>query len=282
MSSGPWSAEQTYELFVPNWTRGYTNYYSYLRNLLASAGRFRLLPALLVIKRSRTERFCHFLFREDVTTNTEAAKQHLRRATGFIKEGAAIHVNNNEPCARSQRVKFVVRTRSKWIDPVSYEVDWSVKLMWIESGSSVDMPYVSTSKPSEGLTTNLQAFVMSLTSSWILESMAWSSLFNLPLLCFLVAVLYWFLTFIKYRIADWVVATHCENYSLLTTSSVTNSAASFGQTQLDSTCIVLVPLVLFELTSWKAELTELHPCARGISTIITSFIDSSPIVLTIP
>ena len=28
----------------------------------------------------------------------------------------------NRPCARSQRVKFVVRMRSKWIDPVAYEV----------------------------------------------------------------------------------------------------------------------------------------------------------------
>ena len=92
MSSGPWSMEETNALFIPNWTRIYTNYYSYLRNLLASASHFRLLPALLVIKRFRTKQFSRF-FREDVIMNKEVAKQHLRRATGFIKESAANHVN---------------------------------------------------------------------------------------------------------------------------------------------------------------------------------------------
>ena len=36
--------------------------------------------------------------------------------------------------------KVVVRTQSKWIDPVSYEVDRGVKSMWIESRSSADRP----------------------------------------------------------------------------------------------------------------------------------------------
>ena len=57
---GPWSVEDVNALFVPNWTRVYTNYYSYLHNLLAS--RFRLLPAFLVIKRSRIKQFCRFSF----------------------------------------------------------------------------------------------------------------------------------------------------------------------------------------------------------------------------
>ena len=37
-------------------------------------------------------------------------------------------------CTNRHKFKFVVRTWLKWIDPVSYEVDWGVRSMWIESG----------------------------------------------------------------------------------------------------------------------------------------------------
>ena len=51
--------------------------------------------------------------------------------------------------------KFVVRTWSKWIDPVSYEVDWGVRSMWIESRSSADRPYIMTQWHSHLLVRNL-------------------------------------------------------------------------------------------------------------------------------
>ena len=47
---------------VPNGTRLYTRYYSYISKLLASASCFRLLPVLLVIKRSPAKRLCRLFF----------------------------------------------------------------------------------------------------------------------------------------------------------------------------------------------------------------------------
>ena len=88
MLSGPWSVEEMNAFFVPTERVFILTTTRTFSLPLASSVSFLLSLWSSVPAPNDLVFFC-----KDVTTNKEAAKQHFSRATGFIKEGVANHVN---------------------------------------------------------------------------------------------------------------------------------------------------------------------------------------------